>query len=99
MEQVQKIKFKGTEIPFRITYSAMLAWSKETGLTLNDLDKLDSDLEMLEPLFWHSLVAGYKYLDTINPYTRETSIEIIDEVWLMFIQKMGVFFLTGVSLK
>ena len=83
---------KKVKIPYRVKYLALKEWQKETGKTLANLDEIDSNLEILEPLFWHSVVSGYKIQGKENPYKRADIEEIIDECYLEFVKGVPSFF-------
>ena len=100
MSKVQFIKHEKEKIPYRISYRSLAEWQKETGKGLKDLDAIDNDLGLIEPLFYHSVITGYMAINKECQYTREHLKDVIlDECWLEFIGGIGSFFLTGAAQK
>jgi hypothetical protein len=99
MSKVQFIKHGKDKIPYRISYRSLSEWQKETGKGLKDLDKIDDDLALIEPLFFHSVETGYLAINQKCPHTREGLQNILDECWLEFLGGIGSFFQTGVNPK
>ena len=94
MAQVKYLEYNKKKIPYRVKYLALKAWKDETGKSLKDIDDLLENIELLEPLFWHSVVSGYRILGKENPYKRkdEEFILILDECWIKFASGMKDFF-------
>jgi hypothetical protein len=92
MKNVLFIEHGKEKIPYRVKYYALKEWQKETGKTLADLDSLDSDLSLLEPLFFHSVMSGYKDAGQKCPYKREELSNILDDCWLAFMKGVPSFF-------
>lgn len=100
MDKVKFIKYNGEKLPFRISYKAIAEWQKETKKSISDLDKIESDLSMLEPLLYHSLLVGHKHVQKEMTLKREDMQDVLDESWMDFVGGMGDFFLqTGVKGK
>jgi hypothetical protein len=97
MAQVKFIKHEKEKIPFRISYLSLKQWQGETGKTLADLDQIDTDLALLEPLFFHAVTVGYNVAGQKNPFTREELTMILDDCWLEFRSGVGSFFQNGVA--
>ena len=95
MSKVQFIKHGKEKIPYRISYRSLSEWQKETGKGLKDLDQIDDDLGLIEPLFYHSVITGYKAINKDCPLTREALADVLDECWLEFLGGIGSFFLSG----
>lgn len=95
MTQVKFIKHGKEKIPYRVSYRSLKEWQKETGKGLKDLDAIDDDLELIEPLFYHSVTTGYKAINKPCDYTREKLQDILDECWLEFLGGVGSFFQVG----
>ena len=99
MTQVKFIKHGKDKIPYRISYRSLSEWQKETGKGLKDLDQIDDDLGLIEPLFYHSVMTGYKALNKECLLTREGLSDVLDECWLDFLGGIGSFFQLGVKAK
>ena len=99
MAQVKFLKYEGKKIPYRISYLAISEWQKETGKGLNDLDDIDKDMSLIEPLFFHAINTGYKVNKQDNPHSREATTLILDECLFDFMEGMGDFFQKGVKPK
>lgn len=97
MTQVKFIEYEGEKIPYRLAYYALNELKKETGKGLKDLDSLDEDMELLEPLFYHSVISGYRVLHKKCPYKRDDILTILDLCYLEFMINVGGFFQQGVS--
>ena len=94
--KVAFVDYEGAKVPFRISYLSLSAWQKETGKGLSDLDNIDSDMSMIAPLFYHSVIVGYKALKDVNPYSpEEIKEEILDVCWTEFLAKLPDFFQEG----
>jgi hypothetical protein len=96
MAQVKFLKYEGEKIPYRISYLAIKGWQEETGKSLNDLDEVDKDLGLLEPLVFHAITTGYKVNKQEMKFKREDIGLILDECMFDFMQGMGDFFQKGV---
>lgn len=100
MSKVQFINYEKEKIPYRISYRSLSEWQKETGKGLKDLDAIDDDLGLIEPLFYHSVITGYFAINKDCPHTRDyLKYNILDECWLEFLGGIGSFFLQGASIK
>ena len=97
MTQVKFIEYEGKKIPYRLAYYALNEVKKETGKGLKDFDKLDEDMELLEPLFYHSVISGYRVLHKKCPYKRDDILTILDICYLGFMTNVGSFFREGVN--
>ena len=99
MAQVKFLKYEGEKIPYRISYLAISEWQKETGKGLNDLDDIDKDMSLIEPLFFHAIATGYKVNKEEMKWSREQISLILDECLFDFMEGMGDFFQKGVKPK
>ena len=99
MAQVKFLNYNKEKIPFRISYLAISGWQKETGKGLDDLEDIDKDMSLIEPLVFHSIDAGYRVNKQVNPFKREDIGLILDECLFDFIDGMGSFFQKGVKQK
>lgn len=97
MTQVKFLKYENKKIPYRVSYGSLNEWQKETGKSIDDLENIDHDLQMLEPLFYHCVTLGYKVNKQESPYTREELEMVLDANWLDFMAGVGDFFQKGVT--
>ena len=72
---------------------------EETGKGLSDLDDIDNNMALIEPLFYHAIATGYKVNKQEMKYTREQVVLILDECLFDFMEGMGDFFQKGVKPK
>ena len=70
------ITYKKEKLPIRVSYYALKQYQKETGKDLSDLDE---NLENLEILLYHSLIAGHKSENKEMILPREEMEFILDE--------------------
>lgn len=70
------INFKNQKLPVRVSYYSLKQYQKETG---KDLSTLDDNIENLEILLYHSLVAGHKAEDKEMTIPREDMEFVLDE--------------------
>ena len=99
MAQVKFLQYEKEKIPYRISYLAISEWQKETGKGLSDLDDIDNNMALIEPLFYHAIATGYKVNKQEMKYTREQVVLILDECLFDFMEGMGDFFQKGVKPK
>ena len=82
------------DIPFCISYSAISLWSNETKLKMEELDE-NLDMQSLEPLFYYSLLAGYRQKREKCPYMDRKSDEyvmMLDDLFFVWLKTMPDFF-------
>ena len=95
--KINYLDYQGEKVPYSIGYFALSQWQEETGKSLIDIDSLEDNLLMLEPLFFHAVIAGYKIVDKLNKRSREELQFVLDLCWLQFIAGMKDFFPKGVK--
>jgi hypothetical protein len=95
MTHVEYVEYDDKKIPFRISYGSLSKWQDETGKSLDELDQVNDNLKMIEPLFFHAVVLGCRVMNIECPYDREGLQMVLDANWLEFIESMGSFFQTG----
>jgi hypothetical protein len=88
---INYLEYKGEKIPYRISYFALSRWSSETGKTTDELDEIDTNMTLLEPLIWFAIVAGCKAEGMENPLNREDFPFIMDDIFEQFVEGMGDF--------
>ena len=74
---MRHITIKGNTYPFRISYRALKASLRETGLSLNEFDNLD--LEHIAILSKEAINAGYKFEGKKDVVTLEWVEDQLDE--------------------
>ena len=77
------INYKGKELPIRVSYYALKQYQKETG---KDISSLDDNIENLEILLYHAIVAGHKAEDKECTINRDDIELILDESMTQFNQ-------------
>lgn len=83
------IKYKGKDLPIRISYYAIKHFQKESG---KSIDEIDEDISLMEPLFWFALEAGCKAEDIDVPIERSEVELVLDESMNEFLASFGNFF-------
>lgn len=89
---VQYISYRDEKWPVRISYYALKKFQEETG---KDIDELDRDLTLLEPLLWYALIAGHQAEKKPMTLKREDMEFILDESLDEFNLAMISFFPTA----
>lgn len=74
---MRHITIKGNTYPFRLSYRALKASLRETGLSLSDFDNLD--LEHIAVLSKEAINAGYKYEDKKETVSLDWVEDRLDE--------------------
>ena len=85
----EKIKYKGKDLPVRISYYAIKHFQQETKKTV---DEIDEDISLMEVLFWYALEAGCKVEGIEVPIEREEVELVLDESMNDFLGCFGNFF-------
>jgi len=90
---VKYLEYKGEQLPFKVGYFAISRWQVKTGKTLDDLNSIENNLALIEPLLYYSLQAGHK-LDN-----KKFKLKLEDIPWMLeeegflnqFMEKMADF--------
>jgi hypothetical protein len=88
---IKYLDYKGEKIPIIISYYALTRWSAETGLKIDQLDRIDDNLELVEPLIYHSITAGCHEEKKKNPFKREDFSFVLDHLFGQFLNEMKSF--------
>lgn len=89
---VQYIGYKDEKYPVRISYYALKKFQEETG---KEIEELDKDISLLEPLLWYALVAGHQAENKPMTLKREDIEFMLDESLDEFNLAMLSFFPTS----
>jgi len=73
---VDYITYEGKQLPVKISFSALNAFEKETGLTMS---KIGEELHFHEVILWHALRAGHYKAKEELTIKREDVEWILDE--------------------
>lgn len=82
------LNYNGRKLPIRISYYAIKHFQKETG---KDVGAVDDELELMEVLLYHALVAGHKAEGVGMSIEREECEMILDECLDEFVASMADF--------
>lgn len=99
MSKVKYLDYKGDKLPYRVSYKSISKWQEETGKSLSDLEEIDSQLSLIEPLFYWAVVVGCKYDGIELKYKRDELEDVLDDNWMEFMSGIGDFFLKGAATK
>lgn len=86
---IEYIDYKGEKYPLRISYYAIKHFQDETQ---KSLELIDSEMGLIEPLLWYSLVAGHKAEDKELTLKREEIEFMLDETLDQFNSIIVSFF-------
>lgn len=92
---VEYITYKGKKYAFRVSYYALkktVDELKEKGIDSSMNNILNGDLSVYEPLLYYSLVSGAKAVGKELDLKREDIVDVLDECFLEFTQKLPRFF-------
>lgn len=78
---VEFITYQGKKYPIRVSYYVLMMAQKESGITLEELDK---NFESQQLILWYALVAGHKMAKQELTLNREDIVWILDECYLEF---------------
>jgi hypothetical protein len=88
---VKFLKYKGQDIPIRVSYYALKMLKEKLGKSLMDIT--DDDFDAWEVLLFYSLESGYRGIDKPFPYKEQKDImDVADEVFFDFMEILPQFF-------
>jgi len=85
---VEFITYKKEKYPIRVSYYVLLMAQKESGVSIEDLDK---DFEAQQHILWYALEAGHKMAETELKLERKDILWILDACYLDFQKAMYEF--------
>ena len=85
---VKFITYKKQKYPLRISYYVLMMAQKESGVSIDDLDK---DFEAQQLLLWYGLIAGAKMAETEVTLKKEDMVWVLDECYIDFQKAMYGF--------
>lgn len=86
------LTYKGEQLPIRVSYYAMKMFKETTGKSLTDFKSLEfSDYEKL---LFYALKQGHKVTDKVFSFTMEDMEDLMDVVFMDFVQAIPKFFPT-----
>jgi hypothetical protein len=92
---IEKITYNEKQYPVRVSYYALKHVSKElsNGDEVLEIDELmDGDITVLEPLLYHSLVAGHKIEGREMELPRDEMEFVLDQCMTEFMEVVPNFF-------
>jgi len=89
---IRYLKYKGEDLPIRVSYYALKHLKLDLGRTLSTEDD-GTDYEVYETLLYYALKKGFEKEGKEMPYEKGEQIEdIMDEVYFDFLKLVPEFF-------
>lgn len=86
---VEYIHYNGEELPIKIGYYTLKMLQQEHGV---DLTSIDNNFANYEPMLFYSLKQGHKIDGKEFKFKMEDMVDILDDCFFEFIDKISNFF-------
>lgn len=88
---VRTLKYKGKELPIRLSYRVFKGMRVDLkGTNVGSME--DMDPELMESMLWHGLVSGHAAESKVLELTKENMEDVLDECMFEFLEMIPEFF-------